>query len=410
MQGRKMNANPRAFRRHTRKQQQGVVAIQVALFLVVLLGFAALAIDVGRALVVRNELQNAADAAALAGVSQLTGIVAAPGTVIPSGTWNSADTAAQSTAGTAVTGNSANGVPLVTAQQVQVGYWNVTGTPAGLQSTTITPGQYDFPAVQVTVSLSTDGKGKPVNGGPLSLLLAPVLGITSMPISATATAAVATPGSTASPNNLFPLAISQCLYSQFWNSTNSTPVLSPTSGVNSTYSDYPQTAGQPYVFQIKSVYHTSSNSSCQGGEWTPLSAPKDNSDKNNQNIIQAITNGTASGAPSASVGQQMWIENGTKSNLFGLTDACSDLDGNGACAYVMVPVVTDVSPGSDQTVQAFACLHILKAPGNGNNADVYVQMESISTMPSSKQSKCSFTGSGGGTTYYGGYMPPRLVQ
>lgn len=400
-----MNANPQALRRQARKHQQGVVAIQVALFLVVLLGFAALAIDVGRALVVRNELQNAADAAALAGVSQLTGLVAASGTVAPAGVWNSADGAAQSAVGTAITKNHANGASLSTAQQIQVGYWNVSGSPAGMQATTITPGQYDFPAVQVTVSLS---KGN--NGGPLSLVLAPVLGISSMPIGATATAAVATPGSTASPNNLFPLAISLCLYKQFWNTTNNAPDLSPTSGVNSTYSDYPQTAGQPYVFQIQSIYHTSSNNNCQGGEWTPLSAPKDNSDKNDQNIIQAISDGTSSGAPSVSTGQQIWVENGTKSNIFHLTDACSDLDGNGACAYVMVPVVSDITPGTDQTVQAFACLHILKSPGSGANADVYVQMESISTMPASQQSKCSFTGSGGGATYYGGYMPPKLVQ
>ncbi|OAJ52095.1 hypothetical protein A6V36_18415 [Paraburkholderia ginsengiterrae] len=402
-----MNANPhtQALRRQARKHQHGVVAIQVALFLVVLLGFAALAIDIGRALVVRNELQNAADAAALAGVNQLTGLVAAPGTAAPAGKWNSADSAAQSTVGTTITGNYANGAALKTAQQIQVGYWNVQGSPAGMQATTITPGQYDFPAVQVTVSLADTH-----NGGPLKLLLAPVIGISSMPISATATAAVATPGSTASANNLFPLAISQCLYKQFWNTASNSPDLSPTSGVNSTYSDYPQTAGQPYVFQIQSVYHTSTNSSCQGGEWTPLSAPKDNSDKNNQDVITNITNGVSSGAPSVTTGQQIWVENGTKSNLFGLTDACSDLNGNGACAYVMVPVVTDVTPGTDQTVQAFACLHILKSPGKGSNADVYVQMESLSTMPSSQQSKCTVTGSGGGSTYYGGYMPPKLVQ
>ena len=47
--------------------ESGVAAITVAFFLVVLLGFAALAIDIGNVLVVRNELQNAADAAALSG-------------------------------------------------------------------------------------------------------------------------------------------------------------------------------------------------------------------------------------------------------------------------------------------------------------------------------------------------------
>ncbi|MGD8530160.1 MAG: TadG family pilus assembly protein, partial [Syntrophobacterales bacterium] len=49
------------------KDEQGVTAIVVALVMFVLLGFAAMAIDIGHLFVARNELQNAADAAALAG-------------------------------------------------------------------------------------------------------------------------------------------------------------------------------------------------------------------------------------------------------------------------------------------------------------------------------------------------------
>ena len=47
--------------------QRGVTAILVALLLVVLVGFTALAIDIGHLVLARNELQNAADAGALAG-------------------------------------------------------------------------------------------------------------------------------------------------------------------------------------------------------------------------------------------------------------------------------------------------------------------------------------------------------
>jgi hypothetical protein len=47
--------------------QRGVTAILVALLLVVLVGFTALAIDVGHLVLARNELKNAADAGALAG-------------------------------------------------------------------------------------------------------------------------------------------------------------------------------------------------------------------------------------------------------------------------------------------------------------------------------------------------------
>ena len=49
------------------KDEQGVTAIVVALVLLLLIGFAALAIDIGHLCVARAELQNAADAGALAG-------------------------------------------------------------------------------------------------------------------------------------------------------------------------------------------------------------------------------------------------------------------------------------------------------------------------------------------------------
>ena len=50
---------------------QGAVAVTTAIFLVVLLAVAAAAIDIGHALVARNELQTTADAAALAGTRAL---------------------------------------------------------------------------------------------------------------------------------------------------------------------------------------------------------------------------------------------------------------------------------------------------------------------------------------------------
>ena len=53
------------------KNQRGVSAIVVAIALVVLIGFAALAVDLAYLFAARNELQNAADAGALAGASAL---------------------------------------------------------------------------------------------------------------------------------------------------------------------------------------------------------------------------------------------------------------------------------------------------------------------------------------------------
>jgi Flp pilus assembly protein TadG len=53
------------------KQTGGAAAVIIALVLFVLIGMASLAIDIGQLYTVRNQLQNVADAAALAGVGQL---------------------------------------------------------------------------------------------------------------------------------------------------------------------------------------------------------------------------------------------------------------------------------------------------------------------------------------------------
>lgn len=55
------------------RNQRGVSAIVVAISIFMLIGFAALAIDLGHLYVVKNELQNAADAGALAGAQALYG-------------------------------------------------------------------------------------------------------------------------------------------------------------------------------------------------------------------------------------------------------------------------------------------------------------------------------------------------
>ncbi|MGN6082317.1 pilus assembly protein TadG-related protein [Trinickia sp.] len=59
--------------RRTRRTQGGAVAVIVALSLAVLIGVVGLALDLGKLYVVRSELQNSADACALAAVRDLTG-------------------------------------------------------------------------------------------------------------------------------------------------------------------------------------------------------------------------------------------------------------------------------------------------------------------------------------------------
>jgi Flp pilus assembly protein TadG len=58
-------------RRAVHKNERGVVIIWTAFFMIMMLGFVALGIDVAKIMATRTELQNAADAAALAGASAL---------------------------------------------------------------------------------------------------------------------------------------------------------------------------------------------------------------------------------------------------------------------------------------------------------------------------------------------------
>lgn len=61
-------------RRHPSRRPRGGIAVLAALVLPLLAGFAALAVDIGRIIVYRTELQSAMDACALAASAQLTGV------------------------------------------------------------------------------------------------------------------------------------------------------------------------------------------------------------------------------------------------------------------------------------------------------------------------------------------------
>lgn len=87
--------------------QRGAVAITFAFSLLVLFGFMALVFDLGRTYVVRTELQNAADAAALAGAKdlnqKLSGITQAIATVKAIGLENNTKFSFKPTAGITIT-------------------------------------------------------------------------------------------------------------------------------------------------------------------------------------------------------------------------------------------------------------------------------------------------------------------
>lgn len=375
------------------KRQRGAVSVLVALMLVVLLAFAALAIDVGHLFVVRNELQNDADGAALAGVECIYPGSACLNSTATAPDWNTASNEAT----TAIALNKSDGVTL-TNGTVAYGYWNLTGTPSGLQTLPYTPGTNDLPAVKVTVSRASGQ-----NNGPVSVTFGNFVGQASVPVSAQAVAVVAGPGY-AAPGGLFPVAINQCMYSAmlaFWNSSTNQPDLATSTSQLNMGGDQTltQTVGTPYKFQINSTYHDSSGTGCNAGQWTSLA----NGGQVGASTIKGYIDKTAP-SPAVGIGSPIYVENGTVSSNLQAVDACSANDGNQSCAYELVPVINEqpISPGSATNVVAFACLKIDSANWQGPSKYIVVELASNPAL-------CTATVSGIGPAY-GTQLRLSLVQ
>src|SRR5690242_4761668 len=109
------------------KNSRGAAAVVVAVMMTVLLAMGAAAIDIGHALVARNELQNVSDSAALAGTRAL-GVIyqGLPAATQQTYTLTSGDQATILTrVQTAANANSAAGVSInINAGDVQIGLWD----------------------------------------------------------------------------------------------------------------------------------------------------------------------------------------------------------------------------------------------------------------------------------------------
>ena len=170
-------------------KQGGVVLILGLILMSSLLGIAALAIDVGFYFLTQNKLQNAVDAAALAGAGVIyratNFTIAGFPSTLP--TINSSSTI-QAAVTNALT---VNGFLSITPT-INVDWWNNL-SPAGA---------YKYPAVQVTVSSYS-----------IPTFFAKTLGIDTMPITATATAMVSYPQSAVPAA---PFAVSYCTIYNGW--------------------------------------------------------------------------------------------------------------------------------------------------------------------------------------------------
>jgi type II secretory pathway pseudopilin PulG len=164
--------------------QRGSVLTWFAVLLPVLLGFVALAVDLARLYLVKTELQNAADAAALAGAR----VYASSSATDSANAKAEAQAMAQS--------NGANGIPITDAT-IDTGYVTPSD-PDKILHATDTGG--DWLAVRVKIEMSGTSPGPLKNGGalifffaPLLSIIDPSLGMASSDVHGTAIAVYATP-------------------------------------------------------------------------------------------------------------------------------------------------------------------------------------------------------------------------
>jgi Flp pilus assembly protein TadG len=179
------------------RENSGVTAVIVALSIFALLGFGALAVDLGYVMVAKNELQNAADAAALAGAGELSSIYAAK---TPPLTLNSGEQSQINTVASAIRlNNQAYGQdPNVVSSDIIIGYWDTNDNTFASAA----PHDRVPNAVQVTA--------RPSNGGTIgsvTTFFASIFGISNVAVAATSTASLTAPCSVP-PDELACIAIS----------------------------------------------------------------------------------------------------------------------------------------------------------------------------------------------------------
>ncbi|MFP3799320.1 MULTISPECIES: pilus assembly protein TadG-related protein [Paraburkholderia] len=373
------------------RRQRGAVAVQVALLLITLLGSAAMAIDIGRWVVVRHQLQNAADAAALAGVRALPGQLAA--SAVPA-VWTTASTAASAAATQYASANTADG-QAAAAKTISVGYWDVANVPSSVPASlpqTITSATVK-PAVIVTVGLA--------DGANLPLVLGALVGVPSLSASATAVAVVSAPG-VALPGALFPIALNQCVYQNaaYWKN------------------------GQP-ISGVEIEIGNGAPSNCIGAaaQWTALTLDSNSSaygpcsGMSPSSVTAAKCLMTSGNGPALSTGAKISIQPGVESSIYNNFPLTPPL-------LVTVPVVGDSSimsgsgSGGDTPVVGFASLQIDYVIGaNGKSTPACNNAAACSGPPCKKcviahliAARAGSTTAGGTTSsYYGALTPPVLA-
>lgn len=317
--------------------QSGAVGLIFGLCLTVLVGIAAVVIDLGHAYVVKREIQKATEAGALAGARALALDPTKTNGLALSLNWSYGKTQATN----AVRKNYVNNALLSNFNtdgdlaKVQAGYWDIRWTmatappnlngyldPAGYSADT----NFEIPAVKVMLTQSQSGSG---GTAPVTTYFASILAVPAMTMQASAVAIL--PSITKTLNtSCFPFAI-------------------PYNYVKVHWADDPPTS-----FTVGSDQHDSS-----GGQWTTLG-----STDNSASYVDSLILGTETPAY-LSKGDQVYIQNGEKGSVY--NTVLSQFKAQPDHVY-MVPIVKDgFSNGAWADVVGFVPYIITGCTGSGSN-------------------------------------------
>ena len=387
----------KAFSRKNHRAHRGAVTVMFAVLAVFIFAVAAFAIDFARVLVVRNELQNAADAAALAGSGDLI-----PSGANPSGVpdWATAEATARGW----IAMNASEGSALSTGT-VTSGYWNYATSSWSDTSKTSPPQtdatHNDYPAVKVLISRSGS-----VNAGPVALTFGRLIpGAMPIPVSAKATAVVSKPVSVG-PGYAAPFAVSDCLFTDptYWNSATNEPVVP-----------------QPTLKIGSSAASGNFCNGCLCGQWTTFSTGTNSADdiKEFMNYLageNAYKPGNATAPPEVTsdptvtdsmcssqptLSSCVFIQDGKETTLYDVKKEIGPLVGQ-TFAFPVIANDNIGNTGGSYAVLRFACITITAAVHNGSDTHI----EGVFSTE-----ECSTGGTGGGGGAWSGVtIPPRLVE
>jgi hypothetical protein len=339
--------------------ERGSAVIYVALVLFLLLGMAALAVDTGYNRVVRGQLQNAADAAALAACNRFYDRTAPPDLGDPDSVcpdWSAASVEAAN----AIPINAADNNPLQSGT-TWVGWWDIVRplnpdqwASAPSSPTCTPPTQMYGPAVRVTI-LKASGQ----NSGAMPTFFGKIFGTSTIDVDASATAVAASPGQTR-PDAVMPFAVSENS-AGLWDSYGEDEYLASGKVI---------TLGDPYHCNESGCYPGGTEDT--GGQFTTFL-----NDFNDVTSMRAII---GDGNPALlSIGEEIWLQPGVERTLYdspSQTSLASEYTGK----TVALPVVAgDILSGVHSYVElvAYIGFHVICvgkdcAPlyGTGNNEKI----------------------------------------